>query len=183
MKGSRETKNEAEKAAYDEGVEAAKSVDNFIAQFIDKVMNQGVLPKDVMGVQNNVIEGIYAQAYQLYNTGKYLDAIHLFRMLILMDPTEPKFTMGLAACSHMMKDYQAAAQSYTLVGVMEPSNPIPHYHASDCYLQLNDPVSSMIALEMAIKRAGDRVEYAKMKERAILSLETLKEAQKKALSQ
>lgn len=181
MKGSRETKNEAEDADLNEAIESAKFLEGFLGQFTDKVLNQGVLPKDALGVKNNVLEGIYAQAYQLYNTGKYLDAIHLFRMLILIDPTEPKFTMGLAACSHMMKEYTAAAQSYTLVGIMEPHNPIPHYHASDCYLQLKDPVSAMIALEMAISRAGDRPEYQMMKERAQLSLQSLRDTQKKEL--
>jgi type III secretion system low calcium response chaperone LcrH/SycD len=82
--------------------------------------------------------------------------------------------MGLAACFHMMKEYKNAVSTYAICGVIDPDNPIPHYHASDCYIHMNDPVSALIALEMAIKRAGDKPEYQMLKDRALLSIESLK---------
>ncbi|MDP1880165.1 MAG: CesD/SycD/LcrH family type III secretion system chaperone, partial [Parachlamydiaceae bacterium] len=52
---------------------------------------------------------------------------------------------------------------------------IPHYHSSDCYLQMNDPISAMLSLELAIKHSNGKEEFSKIKERALLSLENLKQ--------
>ena len=40
---------------------------------------------------------------------------------------------------------------------------------------MKDYLSAMICLELAIKRAGDNASFAKMKERAQLSLDSLKQ--------
>ena len=138
-------------------------------------MIQGLTPKDAMGVSNSYLENVYAQAYRLYNTGKYSEAAHMFRLLIMLNAMEPKYILGLAACFHMLKEYYDAIQSYTMCSALDPENPIPHYHSSDCFIQMKDYLSAMICLELAIARAGDKPEYAKMKERAQLSLESLKQ--------
>ena len=143
-----------------------------------KAVQQGVMPKDMLGLSDAMIEGIYGQAYRLYNTGKYKDACQLFRLLIMLNSTEPKYAMGLAACFHMLKEYKNAVSSYAMCGVIDPQNPIPHYHASDCYIHLKDPVSAIIALEMAIKRAGDKPEYQTIKDRAQMTINSLKQDMK-----
>jgi type III secretion system low calcium response chaperone LcrH/SycD len=143
-----------------------------------KAVQQGVMPKDMLGLSDAMIEGIYGQAYRLYNTGKYKDACQLFRLLIMLNSTEPKYAMGLAACFHMLKEYKNAVSSYAMCGVIDPENPIPHYHASDCYIHLKDPVSAIIALEMAIKRAGNKLEYQTIKDRAQLTINSLKQDMK-----
>lgn len=140
----------------------------------NQLFKQGMLPKEAVGINNHVLENIYAQAYRLYNTGKYVEATHLFRILIMLNAVEPKYMLGLAACFHMLKEYNHAIQSYTMCSALDPKNPIPHYHTSDCYIQMQDYLSAMICLELAIDRAGDKTEYAKMKERALLTLESLK---------
>ena len=140
----------------------------------DRVVKEGVMPKDMMGLSDAMVEGIYGQAYRLYNTGKYKDASQLFRLLIMLNSTEGKYAIGLGACFHMLKEYKNAISTYSICGVIDPENPIPHYHASDCYIHMNDPVSAMIALEMAIKRAEGKAEYQTLKDRAALTIEGLK---------
>jgi type III secretion system low calcium response chaperone LcrH/SycD len=139
-----------------------------------KAVQQGMMPKDMMGLSDAMVEGIYGQAYRLYNTGKYKDASQLFRLLIMLNSTESKYAIGLAACFHMMKDYKNAVSTYAICGVIDPNNPIPHYHASDCYIHMKDPASALIALEMAVTRAGDKIEYQMIKDRALLTIESLK---------
>jgi type III secretion system low calcium response chaperone LcrH/SycD len=167
--------DEIKKAAQDLGAslheEKAKEYQN-IAQ---KAMQQGVMPKDILGLSDAMVEGIYGQAYRLYNTGKYKDASQLFRLLIMLNSTEPKYSMGLAACFHMLKEYQNAVSTYAMCGVVDPENPIPHYHASDCYIHLKDPISALIALEMAVDRSKEKQEYQTLKDRAKLTIETLRQ--------
>lgn len=145
-----------------------------LEKIASKVVGPGFPPKDAMGLSDQMIEGIYAQAYQLYNTGKYKEASQLFRLLIMLNGAEFKYALGMAACYHMAKDYEAAVTLYTTCGLLDPNNPIPHYHASDCYLQMNDKVSALIALEMAVKRSGAKSEFTQLKDRALMTIESLR---------
>lgn len=130
--------------------------------------------KDTLGISDEAAEGIYGQAYLLYNTGRYKDAGEVFRLLIMMDSTQSKYIIGLAACYHMMKDFQSAGSTYNLASIIDPDNPIPYFHASDCYLQLGDKVSAASMLEMAVKRAGSKPQFATLKQRSEITLSTLK---------
>lgn len=138
--------------------------------------------KDVLGISDESAEGIYGQAYLLYNTGRYRDAGEVFRLLITLNSTEPKYLIGLAACYHMMKEYQSAGSTYNLASIIDPDNPIPYFHASDCYLQLGDKASAATMLEMAIKRAGEKVQYTTLKQRAEITLDTIKKDILKTIS-
>lgn len=144
------------------------------SKITNKALKQSGLVKDIMGITDESVESIYGQAYLLYNTGKYKDAAELFRLLIMLNSTEPKYVMGLAACMHMMKEYEGASATYTLVSIIDATTPIPHFHASDCYIQLGDKASAIIALEMAVQKAGDKPEFATLKERALITIKALK---------
>ena len=162
------------KATEELGVVVGKERTKDFEAAAAKVVQNGVMPKDVMGLSDAMVEGIFGQAYRLYNTGRYKDASQLFRLLIMLNSTEPKYAMGLAACFHMLKDYKNAVSTYSICGVIDPESPIPHYHASDCYIHLKDPASAKIALEAAIERAGSKPEYQTLKDRALLSLDVVK---------
>ena len=166
--------HQIKKATAEIGTALGKEKTKEFQNAASKVVQQGMMPKDMMGLSDAMVEGIYGQAYRLYNTGKYKDASQLFRLLIMLNSTEAKYAMGLAACFHMLKEYKNAVSTYSICGVIDPENPIPHYHASDCYIHLNDPVSALIALEMAIKRAGNKQEYQTLKDRALLTIDALK---------
>ncbi|MCE5319040.1 MAG: SycD/LcrH family type III secretion system chaperone [Parachlamydia sp.] len=171
MKGEQhQVKKAVEEIGASVGREKAQELQNVAA----KVVQQGMMPKDMMGLSDAMVEGIYGQAFRLYNTGKYRDASQLFRLLIMLNSTEPKYAMGLAACFHMLKEYKNAVSTYAICGVIDPENPVPHYHASDCYIHLGDTASALIALDMAIKRAGEKPEYQTLRDRAKLMVESLK---------
>lgn len=132
-------------------------------------------PKDALGIDDQTAEKIYAQAYQFYNMGKYSDAHTLFSSLLLIDVTEPRYMLGLAACSHMLKNYEEAAEHYMKCAALDLKSPIPYFHAYDCFTQMGDVSSAMISLNLTIKRCGDKPEYQEMKNKASLYLDTLKE--------
>lgn len=139
-----------------------------------QVLNKGKTAKETLGLTDAMVEGIYGQAYRLYNTGKYKEAIQIFRLLIMISPVESKYTMGIAACFHMLKQYKDAAKAYMVVGVIDPETPIPFYHLSDCYIQIGDYTSALIALTNAVERSGDKPEFRVLKGRALLSIDGLK---------
>lgn len=161
------------KAAEDIGANVNATKAGETQSMMKKVVQGATTPKDAMGLSDAMVEGIYGQAYRLYNTGKYRDASQLFRLLIMLNTTEPKYTMGLAACFHMLKEYKAAADVYALVTVIDAKSPIPFYHASDCFIQMGDNPSAIIALQMAAERAGDNPAFKTLKDRALLTIESL----------
>jgi type III secretion system low calcium response chaperone LcrH/SycD len=171
MKGEQQ---QIKKAAGDIGTSANTKDDKDLEAAVRRATRKGSTAKDALGLTDAMVEGIYGQAYRLYNTGKYKDAIQLFRLLIMLNTTEPKYVIGLAACFHMQKEYKSAVDIYSMVSVIDPQSPLPFYHASDCYMQMGDPLSASIALELAIKRAADKPEFKALKERATLTIESLK---------
>lgn len=139
----------------------------------DKAFKGNLSIKTLAGVSDEKEEAIYGQAYLLYNTGRYKEAAEVFRVLITINSTEPKYMVGLAACFHMMKEYDAAISTYMICSFLDPKNPLPHFHLSDCYLQLKDPISAKTALKAAIEYAGDNPQYKTLKERSEITLRGL----------
>lgn len=154
--------------------EGSASIADEMKKIASEFMKNSASPKEAMGLTDAMVEGIYGQAYRLYNTGKYKEASQLFRVLMMLDPKQPKFMLGLAASFHMLKEYKNAVEIYTICGIIDPDTPIPHYHASDCYIQMKDNISAIIALEMAVSRSGERPEYKMVKDRSLLTIENLK---------
>ena len=138
-----------------------------------------ITPKAAMGMTDEAVEEMYGQAYRLYNSGNYSDAVQLFRLLIMLNPMTSKYTLGLAACMHMMKEFRSAIELYTTCTALDPISPFPLYYLSDCYIKIQDQFSALVALEMTVKRAGEKPEYKVLKDRALLTMETLKRDLKK----
>jgi len=172
MKGDQ--KEQVKKAFEKVGRKIGVSHRDELEKLSKNALMEQLLPKNAMGLSDAMVEGLYSQAYRLYNTGKYKDASQLFRLLIMIDSTEAKYTMGLAACFHMMKEYESAISTYALCGMIDPDSPIPHYHASDCYVQMKDFISAIISLEMAVKRAGEKPQFQSLKDRATMTIKSLK---------
>jgi type III secretion system low calcium response chaperone LcrH/SycD len=156
--------------------EAAKKFEDRKKEAFQKLneLDKFKTAQGVAGLTDEMMESLYSQAYILYNTGRYKDGLQVFRLLALLNPLEPKFIMGLAACFHMMKEYKSASSTYILVSILDPQNPIPCYHCSDCYIQTGDKLSAIAILESAIKRAGEKPEFAALKQRAIITMDALK---------
>jgi type III secretion system low calcium response chaperone LcrH/SycD len=167
-------KQAIKKAVQQTGERIGQKRGEAFSQMTNKALQKGASIKDVLGIADASIESVYGQAYLLYNTGRYRDAAEIFRLLIMLNSTEPKYLMGLAACYHMLKEYLSAASTYNLVSIIDPNNPIPYFHASDCYIHTGDKTAAAVMLEMAVKRAGDKPEFATLLQRAAITLDALK---------
>lgn len=150
-----------------------KESDSYM-RLLEKAKSGASTPKDLLRLSDAQMESVYAQAYRLYNTGKYIEAADLFRSLIVGNSTETKYSLGLAACFHLMREFDAAAQLYLFCNMLDEKSPIPSFHASDCYLQMRDKTSALVSLTMAIDKAGDRPEYKILKDRATLTAKAIK---------
>lgn len=167
-------KQAAKEAAEKIGEKVEKEGGEKLSHISQEALSKYKSIKDVLGVNEESMEALYSQAYLLYNTGRYKDSSEVFRLLIMFDSTQAKYLMGLAACLHMQKEYLAASAIYQMTSLADPSDPIPFFHASDCYLHLQDKVSAAVALEMALKRAEGKPEFSALKERATITLQAVR---------
>jgi len=158
-------------AAADLGTEVGKTAGPQVKAATDSVARKMQEARAKLGVSDAMMEALYGQAYNLYNTGNYKEAEKLFRTLMMMSAPEPRFTFGLGACLHMMKRYKDASKVYTMLALTDPNNPVPYYHAADCFIHQKDPLSTLMSLNMAIKYAGERPEYRVIRDRALLMRE------------
>ncbi|QLH36296.1 MAG: SycD/LcrH family type III secretion system chaperone [Parachlamydiaceae bacterium] len=141
---------------------------------VDEFLKEKFKPKDILQLNDRQLEALYAQAYNLYQTGRFNDALQIFHMLTTIEANQAKYVLGLAACHHMMKNYQSAIDTYLVQSILEPENPIPFYHMSDCYLAMKDPYSALMVLDMTVKKAGNKPEFKTLKDRATLTMENLR---------
>ncbi len=162
----------AEKAPEGAGVDPEK-VEALYKHLTTEVVEHGKLLKDALHVTDEAMEGMYAYGYGLYNQGDYDKASDVFEYLTKLNPYEYKYILGVGAARQLQKSYLPAASAYLVAALMEPKDPTPHYHAAECYLELDDPFSAYASMEFAIKAAGSQKKFADLKKRAVMTRDTL----------
>lgn len=101
------------------------------------------------------IKEMYALAYFLYGQKHYFDASHLFRLLTVARPSEPKYWKGLGACLQMLKAYEEALNCYASAQMLyrRETDPYLYLHTADCYIAIKEVKSAFKALDAAHTRA------------------------------
>lgn len=142
------------------------------------ILNDGIFSKDSLGITARELNRVYSQAKQLYDAGKFEEARTLFSALIILDSQVPAFLYGLASTFLMLKEYDGAIEAFLEYAGLVQNDPLPYFFVAECYEKKNDIVSTMIALQTVINRAGDQTHYQEIKNRASLVLNALKIAMK-----
>lgn len=144
-----------------------------VEKIVNNMVEKNMAPRDAIGIDPAHCEALYNQAYNAYNSGQYKEAARLFHLLQLADGLEPKFAIGLAACYQMLEEYKNALTLYATVTMVDPTDPIPHYHASDCYAKMELPSAAIAELEMAVQLCGSEPQYAVIKDRSLITIKSL----------
>lgn len=144
-------------------------------ELMKEVIISGKTPAQAMGFNEIQLEAFYGIGFNLYNSGKFKEARNIFSALCHLDGKQSRHWYGLAACYHKLKEFEKAKDFYMAWSYLEPDNPLPFFHASDCSTQLNQLRQSIIYLALVINRCADVPEYQKLKEKAKATQESLKE--------
>lgn len=132
-----------------------------------------VIPLETLNVRPEMLEYLYGHAYRMFTAGQYKNAAVLFSFLIVLNSANFKHHMALGACFHRMGQHVEAMNQYMAAFFLNPDNPLPFYHISDCYIKLKKLDYAAFSLGMAIALAGNDPQYLKIKERAELTQATL----------
>jgi type III secretion system low calcium response chaperone LcrH/SycD len=140
------------------------------SKVFNNMFQRGMLPGDASGLSGKKAELIYAEAYNKYKTGKYVEARDIFVALVMLDPYDFKYMFGMASSLHMMKEYDRASNIYLQSTALDPENPTPYFHASDCFFNLNLEVPAIMTLLRCVELCGNHPQFAAMKDRAEVTL-------------
>ena len=113
---------------------------------------------------NEDISLLYSLGYGLYEKGDYKDAKTVFQRLVLARPHEKKYWMGLGAALQMVKEFEDALTSWAMVSLINDHDPLPHFHAAECYLSLKKYDEAT----KAIHCAKERVNYKQYPEHRLI---------------
>ena len=102
--------------------------------------------KIAKGIDDAQLNAVYSLAFSYYSTGRYDEALKLFKFLVLFDHLSQKFWIGLGSTHQMLKSYDEAIKAYAQAAILDLNNPKPMYYAAICHIAKGDNVSAASAI-------------------------------------
>lgn len=122
---------------------------SFLEDGLKKVFFENMNVKDALHFPQKKLKEFYDFGYNLFNGGKYKDALLMFTILRTLDVSDPSYLWALAVVSHHMKNYEVAAAHYIQYSNYAPKDPMTYYHLRDCFEHLGQKDLAYGALIMA----------------------------------
>ncbi len=158
-----------------DGMAEKEAVKNLVG-----LLMKGATLGDLVGLDKDKLEVMYAYAYNLYSSGQYANAEKLFRALVVYDGSIPKSWVGLAACRENQKAFAEAAELYAMAATMGGlEDPEPMYYSALCRLKADQRENALAALKFVDLMGKDKKPHdLQIKAKAKALLETLKKVEK-----
>jgi type III secretion system low calcium response chaperone LcrH/SycD len=180
---------QSEKAKYKEEIDEIVNKTNTSPQFKKMAteallkIEEGALLKDALGFTPEMLDTIYSNAYNMFQSGQYKKALPLFEFLQKLDPLDYNYTFSIAACYQYQKMYEEAGAYYMMCSELDPLNPVPSFHLFSCFVAMNELTSAWVAIQETIALAEMNPQYDELRERALLEYKGFKKELKKYLDE
>ena len=135
-------------------------------EMLTDFFSRGGTFRELKNLSEETMEAVYSVAYNLYQGGKYDEAVKVFQFLCFYDHYSAKYYLGLGACRMMQKEYEQAINCFSFAATVDMTDPRAVLYIGDCNLAMNNEESARISYELAFEWAGSQKEYAKEKQRA-----------------
>lgn len=119
------------------------------------------------------LESFYYFAYETFKNGQFDKSFDVFRLAVILDPTDFRFMYGLGQASQHLGHYILAGTAFNIASCLQPENPVPCLCAGECYFHLDDPFNALLSLEQAIEISADNKKYEPIKTRALLQYDNI----------
>ncbi|QJC54942.1 Chaperone protein IpgC [Polaromonas vacuolata] len=145
---------------------------SLVEDILPLILNGATLG-DLLGFEDCSYEALYALGHGFYGQTKYQDAMKIFGYLVMHNHLESRYISAFASSLQMLKRYEEAITYYSLVSVMDMSDPVPTFHTCECLLALGHIPEASQGLELVIEQsqAPERID---LKERAQARLDIIK---------
>jgi type III secretion system low calcium response chaperone LcrH/SycD len=116
-------------------------------RLLEAVMD-GMPLAEAVGLDKDVLEGLYGLGYNLYNAGDHENAEIVFQALCLYDFNDPRFWNGLGATRQAQEKYSDAVDAYSFAMFASSlGDPAPIFHSGVCFLKSGDLEAAVTAFE------------------------------------
>lgn len=141
--------NNAETESFQQS-DMEELLDNITTALMD-----GATYKDIHGIPQSTMDGIYSYAYEFYQQGKLKEAETFFRFLSIYDFYNTDYVMGLAAVYQLTKRYDKATELYALAFVLAKNDYRPLFHAGQCNLMMKKSSAAIHCFESVLESSAD----------------------------
>lgn len=124
-------------------------------EVIVEAVSKGVTLKEIHGISDVQMEGLYSLAYDFYNQGRLDEAEKFFRFLCIYDFYCVDFLMGLAAVYQLKKKYQKAADLYAIAFAQSKSDYRAILYSGQCQMAIGKAARAARCFRMVVEFAQD----------------------------
>ncbi|MBB5390579.1 MULTISPECIES: type III secretion system translocator chaperone SicA [unclassified Herbaspirillum] len=118
-------------------------------------VNQGVTLKEIHGISDEQMDGLYRLAYDFYQQGRLDEAEKFFRFLCIYDFYCVDFLMGLAAVYQLKEMHQKAADLYAVAFAQGHDDYRPMLYAGQCQLAMGKSGKASQCFKAVLEQADD----------------------------
>lgn len=126
-----------------------------IADMLWNAVSGGATLKDVHDLPQEMMEGIYAHAYDFYNKGQLDEAATFFRFLCIYDFYNPDYYMGLGAVYQLQKQFQKAADIYAVAFSLAQNDYRPVFFSGQCQLLMQKANKAKQCFELVTEQCQE----------------------------
>jgi type III secretion system low calcium response chaperone LcrH/SycD len=154
---------------------SSDEIDAFAARLGTHLRGGGTLA-EWLNLDDADMEASYALACFLYERDEYDTALNLFGLLLMGNPYDRRYAMGMGMCKQMLKQYDDAIGYYANVLVMDFDDPVPSFHTAECLVQKGLREEALGVLEICLRRtlAPEHQEIRKKAQNLQLLLQSAK---------
>lgn len=138
-------------------------------ELVTEALQQGASLKDLEGIPDELMNGVYRFAYDFYQQGKLEEAETFFRFLCLYDFKNSDYIMGLGAVKQLQKQYETALDLYALAYVHGDNDYRPMFYGGQCNLIIGEKEKAKYCFQKVYQHSSDQ----ELKNRAQAYLELL----------
>ncbi len=106
---------------------------------------------------DETIQELYQLGYNLYLSEEYAKSEPIFQRITIARPMVASYWQGYASSLQMQGKYQEALVPWSMCALVDPTRPLPHYHAAECLFSLGDATDGRQALIAAENRDKEKV--------------------------
>ena len=140
---------------------------------VDAVLGGAAL-KDVQGLSDEHMNGLYAFAFQFYEQGRLDDAEKFFHFLCIYDLNNSHYWMGLAAVHQLKQNHQKAIDLYAIAFAQGKNDYRPMLYTGQCHLALGKVGKARLCFEYVLEQATED----DLRKQAQVYLDTLSQIEK-----
>jgi len=115
------------------------------------------------GLTQEHLDVLFETAYNLYSEKKYKEALSVFARITIWNHFDKRGWIGSGVCWQLLHRYNNAIDCYSCASLIDIKDPLPIFHAIECYIALKMYSDAHSALDVIKTLIKDKPEFVRFK--------------------